>query len=1227
VCKHNTEFMKTFNLAEVPLSGVNLIEAGAGTGKTYAIAGLFLRLIVEKKTPVSKILVVTFTQAATDELKRRMRARLVEAGEAFLKGACGDPFLDGLAQKTADGRDGIFLIRRALAEFDEAPVFTIHGFCRRMLSDNAFESGRLFDCELAPGRGLIGEIAEDFWRGRVCESPPEFAAHLMGRKISGPAYYQGLFEQVKAPDAEIVPDIQKTPPLDSLEGYRNALKALCRTWPGRREEVRKIFYDPSLKASVLGSLKPSKPGGFSNRDARVCRLMEDMDRFAAPRGIGFPFFKGFEIFTPEKLGELTKKKFTPPRHEIFDLCGEVFDRGTKLTAEMDRLALFFDIRFMGFARREMERRKKQRNIQSFDDLLSGVRDALAKKENASFAAEIRDRYDAALIDEFQDTDFLQYDIFERLFAAPGKTLFMIGDPKQAIYGFRGADVFSYMKAAKDAPSRHTLLENWRSAPRLVEAVNAVFSGGLKKPFVLGGMDFFKARPAPRPDAGKGNFGAPLKLWRVSGITDGEKNRPMPKAEAVRAIARVVARQALKIAGSPDCPFGPGDMAVLTRTNRQARIMRDVFSSRGIPAILYDSGNIFESREAFEMNVFLAAMADPGDRRLLLAAMSADMIGLRAKDLDAESPLEGRSRSGDMAERMKTYRRIWKSGGFMRMFSAFMEKEKVRGRLLSYPDGERRLTNLLHLSEILHDASSERGGDIRGMAGWLGKMRKGLGPDPEQSRLRLESDRHAVSVVTIHKSKGLEYPVVFCPFCWEGIQGPGKPVLFHDQEKEGRLVCDFGSKDMKKNAFVQQWEALAENARLLYVALTRAQSLCHLFWGRIRSAETSALAYLLHCAGRLDEDDDPGRLVQAVKMAFLRKTDGDILADLKALEKRSRGAIELLELDSEGEDGSFRLPPPRRRRLSFRPFSGKIDASWKVSSFSSLTARPDHDAFDDFPRDYSGDDGKWEPAAPRGPELADDDARHGDIVHFPPGARSGLFFHELFECLDFRSRDMAQREVLIREKMKKYDVDPAWKTATLAMIENVLKAPLSRVSDRPGDPDFCLADVPFKDRITEMEFYFPMGLLDPGRLERAFSGLLPPGPALKRMAKGLSFSPCRGFMKGFIDLAFRRQGRWYIVDWKSNFLGTEPEDYRPSRLLPAMEDHAYFLQYHIYTAALSRHLACREPGYDYESGFGGVFYLFIRGIRPERGPEFGVFYDRPSRDLMSKFDGAFQHKEK
>ncbi|VEN72714.1 RecBCD enzyme subunit RecB [Candidatus Desulfarcum epimagneticum] len=1218
--------MKTFNLAEVPLSGVNLIEAGAGTGKTYAIAGLFLRLIVEKKTPVNKILVVTFTQAATDELKRRMRSRLVEAGEAFLSGVSGDPFLEGLVKKTADGRDGLFLIRRALAEFDEAPVFTIHGFCRRMLSDSAFESGRLFDCELATGRGLHAEIAEDFWRRRVCASPPEFVVHLMSRKISGPDYYQGLLERVKAPDAEIVPDIEK-PSLDSLGDYRKAMETLRREWPRRRKEVRKIFYDPSLKASVFGSLKPSRPGGFSNRDARVCRLMENMDRLAAPRGMGFPFFKGFESFTPGRLAELTKKKFAPPRHDIFDICGEIFDQGTKLTDEMDRLALFFDIRFMGFARREMERRKRRRNIQSFDDLLSGVRDALAKKENASFAAGIRDRYDAALIDEFQDTDFLQYDIFERLFAAPGKTLFMIGDPKQAIYGFRGADVFSYMKAAQDAPFRHTLLENWRSAPGLVEAVNAVFSGGLKKPFVLDGMDFVKARPAPRPDPGEGPFGAPLKLWLMRGTNDGGKSRPVAKAEAVRVIARAVARQALEIAASPKRPFGPGDMAVLTRTNRQARIVRDAFSSLGIPAILYDSGNIFESREAFEMNVFLAALADPFDRRLLASALATDMMGLRAGDMDAENLPGGRSRAGDMAGRMKTYRRIWKTGGFMRMFGAMMEKEKVRRRLLSYPDGERRLTNLLHLSEILHDASSGRGGEIRGLAGWLGKMRKGMGDDPEESRLRLESDRHAVSVVTIHKSKGLEYPVVFCPFCWEGVPAPGKPVLFHDPEKEGRLVCDFGSGDMKKSASVQQWEALAENARLLYVALTRAKSLCHLFWGRIRSAEKSALAYLLHCAGRLDETGDPGSLVQAVEKEFLRKTDGEILADLKALEKRSRGAIEVLELDGEGPGDFAPLPRPREQRLLFRPFSGKIDDSWKVSSFSSLAAGPDPEPFGDFLHGDFGDDGKWEPTPPRETEPLDDEARHGDIVHFPRGARSGLFFHELFECLDFRSRDMDQRQALVREKMEKYDVDPAWKTATLAMIKHTLEAPLSRFPDRPGGADFCLADVPLEDRITEMEFYFPMGLLDPGRLERVFSdagpGVSPPAPALARMARKLSFSPCRGFMKGFIDLAFRRGGRWHIVDWKSNFLGTGPADYRPSRLLSAMEEHAYFLQYHIYTAALSRYLSLKEPGYDYDSGFGGVFYLFIRGIRPERDPEFGVFYDRPSRELMERLDRAFQ----
>jgi len=1268
--------MKIFNLASAPLSGINLIEASAGTGKTYALAGLFIRLIVEEEMPAGRILIVTFTKAATEELKERIREKLAEANDAFDRGYHSDAFLDGLIKKNGQ-RGALFLIRRAMAEFDDASIFTIHGFCSRILSDHAFESENLFDTELVSGNeSLIRQIAEDFWRKQLSFEPGELIAHALSKGITGPDYYQRLFQSVKAPGVEVIPDIEK-PALGFLETYRDSLERLGSAWPESRAYVKALFYDPSLSATVFGGMTPSGSAQFSKRDFKISALIEEMDRFADPENLGFPLFKGFENFTATKIAAAVKKKCPLVRHPFFDMCDQLRGRGDALGAEMDRYLLFLDVQFIKFARAQMVKRKKTDRVKSFDDLLTGVRDALADRSNPAFSTEIKKKYDAALIDEFQDTDFLQYDIFQSLFSSPDKTLFMIGDPKQAIYGFRGADVFSYMKAAKEAPRRYTLIGNWRSEPALIRGVNAIFSPLSKRPFLFDEIAFSEAVPGraahdstgkdggdkkPEPDFGTpeniserdAETGArpPLKLWYLSSENRAGKTGWISKGDAVSAMIAGVANEAAKLIGATENPAKPGDIAVLVRTNRQAKQMRRAFLQKHIPATLYNSGNIFGSHEAFEMQTIMAAIADAGNRRLLTAALATEMMGVAGEEMDPDTA-DLFDRESRLAE-MTRYRKIWKSKGFISMFNALMETENLRARLLSFPGGERRLTNLLHLSELLQEASASRGSDINGLLSWLRDARNSPESEGAELQLRLESDAHAATIATIHKCKGLEYPIVFCPFSWEGVGPHRGPAMFHDDEHDRRLVCDLGSEDMERNRLMHQNEVFAENLRLLYVALTRAKSVCHLFWGRINSADTSAMAYLFHYSGAGDLGRDMN-LVASVKKEFRQKNEEGIMADLQAIVKRSQGCVELRRLEMAGEAPSF-VSSPKTETLSHRVFSGKIMDSWRISSFSSLTSGSHS------PGSYSP--GLYSPGSyslgsssmasyPAGPLLdgplirphdvheplgsavlsggVSDDGQESlldkDIFSFPKGARAGLFFHELFESLDFQETDMAAREAFVDEKIQQYDFDPAWKPTVLTMLDHVLATPLSLVSG------MTLSDLSLGDRINEMEFHFPMGRLDPAGLETVFSGVGFQGagfqglgqgadmaPPIGRMLK-LAFAPCRGFMKGFIDLAFCHNGRWYLLDWKSNFLGQTRQDYHQSALLDVMSERFYILQYYIYSVALTRYLKVRIPGYDYQTHFGGVFYVFLRGVRPDWGPKFGIFYDRPSLELLNRFEKA------
>ena len=1248
--------MKIFDLANAPLSGVNLIEASAGTGKTYAIAGLFIRLIVEEKMPVSQILIVTFTKAATEELKERIRDKLAEANDAFDRGCHSDAFLDGLAKKNQGQKEASSLIHRAMAEFDDASIFTIHGFCSRILSDNAFESENLFDMELAPeNESLTREIAEDFWRQQFYFEPGEVIAHALSKQIAGPDYYEKLFQSVKTPGVEIIPEIEK-PALLFLKTYQASLERLRSAWPASRSEVKALFYNASLSASVFGGMTPSGAARFSKRDLKISALMEEMDRFVDPESLGFPLFKSFENFTATKIEASVKKKCPLVSHPIFDMCDELRRQADALGAEMDRYLLFLDVQFITFARTEMVKRKKTSRVKSFDDLLTGAWDALANEKNPAFAAEIREKYDAALIDEFQDTDFLQYDIFQRLFSSPDKTLFMIGDPKQAIYGFRGADVFSYMKAAKEAPRRYTLIGNWRSEPGLIRGVNAIFSPPSKRPFLFEEIAFSEAVPGKAAadsshkncgDASLPPDGEPLenrsdiqtpgslKLWYLPSENLAGKNGWIAKGDASSALTVCVANEVAKLIGGRKNPAKPGDIAVLVRTNRQAKQMRQAFFEKNIPATLYNSGNIFESHEAFEMQTIMAAIANPGNRRLLVAALATEMMGVTGEEMDPEASdlFDQGSRLGEMEK----YRKLWKTRGFISMFNALMDKENMRARLLSFPGGERRLTNLLHLSELIQEASASRGEDINGLLRWLRETRSSPGSEGAQIQLRLESDANAVTIATIHKCKGLEYPIVFCPFSWEGLGPPRRPAMFHDDENSRRLVCDLGSEELEKNSLMNQNEAFAENLRLLYVALTRAKSLCHLFWGRINSADTSSMAYLFHYSGEGDLHRDMN-LVASVKKEFRQKSEEQTIADLKAIETRSGGCVEFRRLDSEGGGGrapSF-VSELKTSPLSLRRFSRKIADPWRISSFSSLTSgsysQGSHSmashpgAFLDGPltgpQDFQDPPGSSVSGAGV-PTAQEEGLLYKDIFSFPKGARAGLFFHELFELMDFQGTDMAEREALLDEKIQQYDFDPAWKPAVLTMIDHVLTAPLA------PDSGMTLSDLSHGDRINEMEFHFPMGRLDPAGLEAVFEGAdfftsgrgADLAPHIGPMLKQLTFAPCRGFMKGFIDLVFCHNGRWYLVDWKSNFLGETRQDYHESALLDVMAEHFYILQYYIYCVALTRYLSVRIPGYDYETHFGGVFYLFLRGARPDWGPEVGIFYDRPSVELLQRFEKA------
>jgi len=1188
--------------------GTNLIEASAGTGKTYAIAGIYLRLILEEQLTTDQILVVTFTQAATQELKDRIRNTLLKAKSALSTGSSKDDLINKLVKKHENTALAVRLIQDALIDFDNAAIFTIHGFCHRILNEHAFETQSLFDTELVTDQTDIAkEIVDDFWRNHFYNMPREFLSYA-GKKISGPEYFLALLAKNNAPDMRIIPELEP-PDLESLDDFRNIFKKLKIAWNRSKEEVISLLKKPCLSGTVYGSTRAEKKHtGFSKRDLKVLSMARIMDRFVDSKSTGFPVVKDFEKFTATKLAASTRKNHTPPFHDVFNICDELYEKGLSLEAEMERRLLYLKTLFFSYAREQFPARKEKSNIQFFDDLLIRIKKALEDTGGNELASKIRRQYKAALVDEFQDTDSVQYRIFQRLFDSKQSVLFMIGDPKQAIYGFRGADIFSYLTAAGNADSKYTLIENWRSTAGLIRAVNTIFSN-VPSPFVFEQIGFEKGIPGEEIQPMDDTFSPPFILWYWESDKHTDTPKLLNKTQAVPLIANAVTDEISRLI-SPGSQsrfddesdgISAGDIAVLVRTNRQAQIIKNHLLLKRIPSVLYDTGNIFHTHEARDMERILLSISEPGSDRRFKTALVTDILGVSGHKIDSEesNPFWWETRGSNFRE----YFRLWNRYGFIRMFRNFMSKEKIRERLLAFPDGERRLTNLLHLAEILHQRSAEKQTGIAGLIKWMSEQINTAVPESEIHQLRLESDEHAVKIITLHKSKGLEFPVVFCPFSWEGSLIKDSEIAFHDHDTK-ELTLDLGSSEKNMHLAFAQNELLAENMRLLYVAVTRAIKRCYLVWGRFNTADTSAIAYLFHYGSRAEDDIKTKDLVSSLKARGSERKDEELLKDLKQLAHKSKGSIELVPLPLY--NGVEYAPAENEtEEISSRQFLGEIDTSWKISSYSSIVsqrvpeeAMPDRDVSYD-PYEYTTESDSERIETP-------------DIFSFPKGARAGIFFHDIFEHLDFTASDYRHKEALVTNKLASYGFDPKWRNAVCHMITKVLSLPLEIRTET-----LTLSSVPCKDRINEMEFYYPLNPFTPKQLEKIFSdhGTIQfPGNFSDRLGT-LIFPFTKGFMKGYIDMVFHKRGRYYLVDWKSNLLGMRVEDYSRDALNTVMSNDFYILQYHLYTLALYQYLWVRLPGFDYEKDFGGVFYIFIRGVNPDRGSEFGVYKDYPNPELI------------
>ena len=1194
--------MRELEHLNIELSGGNLIEASAGTGKTYAIACLYLRLIVESDLTPEQILVVTYTEAATEELRGRIRTRIREALDVFAGAISKDPFLTGLYENVNGKGPGGEVARdrldRALKSFDLASIFTIHGFCMRALQDNAFESGSFYDTELITDQAeLLQEVVDDFWRRTFFSDPAPLLGYALRNKFT-PSYFIGFLKGMLGnPKLNILPafDVSTIPALDTE--CQDLFSAVRKMWQDSQAEVMELLQtDKGLsRAKGVYHLELLPP------------LFEAMGGYVLSDN-PYDMFADFKKVCSSGILKGKKPTGAPLVHPCFDLCEE-------LRQKVSQRFLALRAELLAFAAEQLPVRKKERNIRFFDDLLTSLYDALNGPRGDEFALCLRQKYEAALIDEFQDTDPVQFDIFRKIYADPTRPLFMIGDPKQAIYSFRGADIFAYLKAAAEVEDdkRFTLTNNWRSTPDLLAAFNAVFANDFK-PFLFEEIAYHSVAAGPKEGRSQLTLaeadGAPLQLWCVPPDEEGKAsnvgraNQNVPVAVAAE-IARLLQDGRQGKALIDGLPVLPEHIAVIVRSHRQAGYIQDALSGLSIPSVMRSDASIFTTREAREVCTLLAALAAPGNEWKVRAALVTDMFGLTGGDI--ASLLEEEPLWEEWLAKFRDYHQSWLERGFMVMAQTLMSREGVRGRLLQKPDGERRLTNLLQCFEILHSASQERSLGAEGLVVWFGERISGQDAS-EGYQIRLETDEKAVKILTIHVSKVLEYPIVFCPFLWGGVRGDDEVVTFHDNFQ---LVKDFGSADQDLHRVIAQKESLAENLRLLYVALTRAKFRCYLVAGKIVDStgknrpETSPLAYLFHASeATRNADDTVGSLAQEVKKLPAEEME----RQLALVAARQEGTISVSSMPEALGAEPYVPLYDEEEKLSSRTFAGTIERDWRVSSFTSLTS---HDL---SATELPDRDGTGAEEVSSVPALTALEPQDKSIFNFPKGAHAGIFLHEIFEKLDFAGSTAEKNADLVTTCLKKHGFGAEWQSTVCDMIDQVVTTPFSAHGGT-----FSLSNLQQEKWLAELEFFFPLKFVTSNILKECLSKWSKDYGAvdLQILANSLRFRPAKGMVRGFMDMVFEHEGRFYLVDWKSNHLGYRVEAYGGEALKLAMDQKLYSLQYLLYTVALNRYLSLRVRGYQYITHFGGVMYLFLRGMDRERGEQFGVFRDTPPADLINE----------
>jgi exodeoxyribonuclease V beta subunit len=1194
----------------LPIQGVQLIEASAGTGKTFTLATLYARLVIETGLPVSAILAVTYTEAATKELRGRLRARLVLAQRllgAALAVTPFDPVQDNVDDEetrltrnllhAAVAREGAAALRKRLRaaceQMDLAPIHTIHGFCRRALADHALEAGQnLLERELLQNEAALRrEVALEFWREQ--SRAPETAATLAALWNSPEALAASLRELV-------VIDVLRPEP---MAGDGQALAALITARQYLAEQFR--VHGAGARELLRAALVAGEVTVTYVKDVAVDAVWDALADWQPSPAARDPATEKLANYGSAHLQLRTRKGKTTPASPLFDAIDawrEAVDAHAPV-ARAQCVAMIHAAR--DFARLRMDALKRERGLLGFDDMIRGVADALDGPGGQGFAAALQAQYAVALLDEFQDTDARQWAIFRRLFAEPGpddyplpRALFLIGDPKQAIYRFRGGDVFTYLAAQEQAQGKHVLERNFRSRPLALQAVQALFELSGSDVFAQAGIAFEAVQAGGRCSDEDlrlhGDIAPALNVLQLTASLDKEpgdkENIDEARGRATRAcVASIHGLLAAGVAGQARLrdrdgrirPVAPGDIAVLVEKNEDAERFQSALSQAGIPSVAAGRSSVYQTEEAEQLCWLFEALLAPADDQRLRAALAAPLFGLDAAALAAFDEHESEHRAWQ--DRLQHWQQRAQRFGPMAVLGDLCAEQAPR--LLTLRDGERRLSNYLQLAEELQAADAH----ALGLAGLLAELERRI-EDADQANdaelLRLESDAARVKILTLHMSKGLEFELVYLPFAATGgaeRRASDPPMArFHDGVCRVALLYP----EKGEAACVQEAaEERAERLRLLYVGLTRARLATWLVWGAVNNADKTPLAWLLHRppgADRVGKLDPPA---VSERLAVLRAQAPAAISVVPAVDENQLPRLAFV---------SDQAAPPAAiaRRL--------LDRDWWVYSFSQL-AREDSGA------DVGGAEDESEPL-PSLPYSRFSGTRFGNSLHL---ALEEVRMERWLDCAGplppTGEFDALADALRAQGYNSEADLEEGVPLLT-ALIAETLNTRMPEGARLTGVPDSA--------RRKEMEFHLALA---PTAMPALLDLLHHHGIIRERHAFGLR-ARLEGLLTGRIDLIYEFAGRYYIVDYKSNQL----RDYAADALDAAVRDSEYDLQYLLYSLALHRWLRFRLGSeYDIRQHLGGVRYLFCRGLDRERDDGPGIHALRLPDELIEALDALLQ----